>query len=480
MYFITAVFAWINLAFSQLTGRIYFPLKSYTTVFNKPEVQNLSMISDSIYNVSGFKAIINTSIPYKIIDDIYFIVLSVLLSILFIKGYKLSEKIDKLEIVKWSLIFSILMAISIPANSSDIYGYIARGAQQTIYQQNPYCHTVSEIKGFIKNPLFCNFMWPHQPTTYGPIFISFAKSILLLSDNNFLISFINFKILNLTIFVFVLFFLIKRLDSKNLYLIAWNPLILIHGIWNAHNDLITGTLILVGLYLIVKEERYFTGSFCLTAGIGIKYVPVFLIPYLIFRFVKDKKALINISMGVLCGIVLISIFSIEYISTYEKINPETSHRLLSNVDLVHKSLIAMIFTATKYFIRLMNFNVDILILLKILKYLFYGGFLFFYIFNFSKKRELIYDSTLILSIFFLFTIAKFHSWYLMNFLFLMPLLKEDSTLKKLLFIISVFHIFSITFIDQAKILNFICLTLIPIIVLLKKDSLNKFCNRSFF
>ena len=48
------------------------------------------------------------------------------------------------------------MALSIPGNSSDLYGYISRGAQQTLFHQNPYFETVNLIPDYNKNPLFIN------------------------------------------------------------------------------------------------------------------------------------------------------------------------------------------------------------------------------------------------------------------------------------------------------------------------------------
>lgn len=397
-------------------------------------------------------------------------------------GYKSleSKKIENLEIAKWSLVFSALMTLSIPAHSSDLYGYIARGAQQTIHHQNPYVHPVSDIKNYSQDPLFFNFMWPHQPTTYGPIFISFSKSLVFLSENNFLLSVLDFKILNLLIFSLLLAFLIDKAPKKDFYLIAFNPLIMIQGLWNCHNDLITGILIFIGLYSILnlkKKENVFWGAFALTAGVGVKYVPIFIIPFLIPHFKKKKDVLINIFIGIAAGIVLISIFSVDYMSGFGNINPENKDRLISNVDLVHKSLISTIFTSFKYLFKVFDLNIDFLSYLKALKLFFYSIFIGFYLYTaFINKSKLVYKIALVLFIFFTFTIAKFHSWYLLNIVFLTPLLKSDKEsklLKTLIVVISLMHIFSTTFIDQAKILNYIFMTILPIWYVLNKKELLK-------
>ena len=132
--------------------------------FDKSDLNNLPETITKIYNFLGFKVIINSSIPYKLIDDIFFTTISTILIILFFIGYKIvqSNKINQLEVIKWSIIFSILMAVAIPSHSSDLYGYIARGAQQSLYHQNPYLMPVSKIKEYNTNPLFINFFWPYQ------------------------------------------------------------------------------------------------------------------------------------------------------------------------------------------------------------------------------------------------------------------------------------------------------------------------------
>ena len=134
VYFITSFCGWFNFALAKIFDKLYFPLRSYLVIFDKNIVTNISENAKNIYNLTGYKAIINTSIPYKLIDDLFFIIISVLLATLFFIGYKIvqSNKINQQEIIKWSILFSILMAFSSPSHSSDIFGYIARGAQQTL------------------------------------------------------------------------------------------------------------------------------------------------------------------------------------------------------------------------------------------------------------------------------------------------------------------------------------------------------------
>lgn len=391
----------------------------------------------------------------------FFILLGTLLVILFYLGYKAvrSSEIEISKIVQWSVLFSFLMALSIPGNSSDLYGYISRGAQQTLFHQNPYCETVNLIPDYNKNPLFVNFMWPFMPTSYGPVFIYLTKLIVFLSNNNFLSSFINFKFLNLTLFLYLVLFLLKDNKPENVYLIAWNPFILIQGLWNCHNDLIAAGLILIGLSLFLKEN-YFWGIFCLTVAVGVKYLAILLIPVLFLYILRSKGKHIGLPLlGFLSGILLIAIFSADYLFSLKNISPQ----LIENISLSHKSFANCLFTLVKYFSFWQNLNLDLNLVNKIIRCFLYASFGLFYIYILTRKKsDLISDIALLIFIFLSFVTAKFHSWYLLNLIMLLPLLK-DGLLKNIFIVLSMSHTFAITFLDQAKILNFISMTLLPVL-----------------
>ena len=407
----------------------------------------------------------------------FFTIVSTLLVILFLYGYKRVKSgiISDLTIIKWSVAFSILMTLSIPGNSSDIYGYSARGGQQTLYKQNPYIQTVSEIKDHKSNPLFLNFDWKDQPTTYGPIFILTTKVILNLSNNNLFLSLLNFKLLNLTVFLFLILFVLKMNRLNDLYLLAWNPLILIQGLWNCHNDLISGLFIFLGIYLF-KKERYFWSIFALTMSGSIKYVSLIIIPLIVFYLIKNrvrKRIFLNCILGFCCGCLLIVIVSIDYLHFYNKVDSENLQKIISNIALVHKSLIATVFILSKYLVRWKGINCDLNFLLRIIKYCVYFIFAIIYLFiSVKKKSNLFYDLILVLFLFFSFTLAKFHSWYLLNVLLLIPFL-ESCILKQILLSLSMSHTYAITFLDQAKILNFTTMTLLPILYVLLRSSRKK-------
>ena len=70
-----------------------------------------------------------------------------------------------------SFVFAAIFLFMIPNDSSDIYGYLARGSQQIDYGLNPYHFTVSEIDQWLEQPLLANInhLWSYNPAPYGPV-----------------------------------------------------------------------------------------------------------------------------------------------------------------------------------------------------------------------------------------------------------------------------------------------------------------------
>ena len=485
VYFIFFSICWFNFIKAFVFNENYFPLRSYLVTFSNNEILNNSKILKGIYNLAGYKAQIVTDIPYKLIDDLYYFISVTALLVLFFAGYKAVKAFDikQNSIINWSLIFSFLMAFTIPNNSSDLYGYIARGAQQSIFNVNPYFHSVSEIDKYNLNPMFANFMWTNQPTSYGPLFIGLCRAITMLSNNDFFTSLVNFKLLNLTVvYLFLLFLQRSNFSKEAVYLISWNPLVMIHGLWNCHNDLISGILIFCGFYLLVKaindlqkiNIHFFIGSFCLMISIGIKYLALITLPIIFTSVIKEKtnfKSLLYLSAGVISGLLLIGVFLIPYFEINGFNNLE---KIITNINLMHKSLISTLYSFFNYLLGWLQISFDKQFLRECIKNVIYFGYLIFYLWIVCRKRnDLIFDSVLVIFVFLCFTISKFHSWYLLNLIFLIPILSERDSKSKmlgtLLMFLSLTHSYSITFIDQAKILNFIIMTLIPVIFVLIKS-----------
>ncbi len=397
-------------------------------------------------------------------------------------------EIDYSQITFLSLMLSFLAVFFFPGDSSDLFGYIARGAQQAIYDQNPFAELVSTIPNWQQDPFFANFLWSTNPSPYGPFFMLICKAIVNLSFGNFWLALGLFKLLNWFIFFLLVSLTYTILNDQNfskylfpsknhehigkmkkvIYsLIALNPFLIIESVWNAHNDIFMAFFILFALYMLFKKSFNFAiiGITCATL---IKYFSLVLVPIMLIYYVKfimDKVSKEGKSISVywenfpLWGILLSAGLSYYVFSFYDLTNMKLE-RISENMILSHKSLFDLFNSLYKYIA-----HQDLPL---IMKEVFLGGFLAYLIymvykyFKSDKELDLFEYSFWILFALIFIASPKFHSWYLCTILPLMAICKP-----RLALVLSCTHLLSLTLIDQANILNFALMTAVPVMLYLK-------------
>lgn len=402
------------------------------------------------------------------------------------------------EIFIFATAFSIIGVFNIPNDSSDIYGYIARGAQQVFYLDNPYQSLTANIHDWQNNIYLGNMLWEKNPAPYGPLFIFICKLIVSLSFNNFWLGFFLFKLLSSGCFLGTVFFINKIFTLENFHdspklfnrlepsliipFIALNPFLFYHCSWNGHNDIVMVFFFISSIYSLFKK-KFNLALVLMTASILIKYIALTLLPLILIYIWKEiyftNKALktpfcIKNSFKYLVpyGSLISLILSFLVFNYYDFFSANFS-AINTNITLSHKSL----FNSIETIYKLLTHNE----FPQLTKYLFLGTYALFamniYIKfwskNFSKdsensieyyderNRNLNYDflklGTLILAALILIASPKFHSWYLVIVLPLGFLVYPEMAV-----ILSISHLLSFTFIDQANILNYILMTVLPI------------------
>jgi len=137
----------------------------------------------------------------------------------------------------------------------------------TFYHQNPYLHRATDFA----NAHELRFMhWTHRTYPYGPTFLPLTLIPSALGFGKFSVSFLAFKIF------FAIFYLLgvralNKMNTQWAMFFATQPLVLIEGLMNNHNDLIAVSLGLIGIQLLWSKKEVFGRIFFLLSG-GIKYV----------------------------------------------------------------------------------------------------------------------------------------------------------------------------------------------------------------
>lgn len=202
----------------------------------------------------------------------------------------------------WEIIMcvSVLLVLSYPAFSYDMFNYIFTAKSVLLYHKNPYIVLPQQ---FASVDPWINFMrWIHLPSAYTPLWILFTFVPYLLGFGYLLLILWNIKILILlsylatAIFLYkILYILDKKRSVLGLAIFALNPLVLIEGLVNAHNDMLMMALAMISFYLFLQKKRWWSYAL-LSVSVAVKLMTIFLFPVFMFGW-NRRFALLAMSIG---------------------------------------------------------------------------------------------------------------------------------------------------------------------------------------
>jgi len=478
------IISWINFfKAANDPNLIYNSLKSYFLPLElkgplKEALASVSQVTVPDLNVPYFQVSfsqLKIKSFYKICEELsrWLIISVYALSFFLIFRLKSLLKLNRSQLFFYASLLFLVGALCLPNDSSDLYGYVARGAQQLYWAQNPFASVVSEIENWRQNIFLVNMQWENNPAPYGPLFMLLCKLLLSLSFGNFCFSLFLFKIVNICAF----FIMVKLLMSfitgeeaqKRLFLLlAFNPFFFMEVAWNGHNDVLMCLFICLSFYFMRRENAPWA-VLMLSLAILIKYLAIVLLPLLCIVLILklkslDRKASINLLLFSVLSLSLVAFFTFYY----DLLNIDYS-RFNKNLTLSHKSLFNTVSTLSE---SLMGYALP-----ATFKYIFIGAFIIFAFSIYWKffktaqnalkvtytedlKAKLLTDSLitysfLLMAVLVLLLSPKFHSWYLLSFL---PF--GFISFPAFSLVLSFTHLLSFTFIDQANILNFLVMTVL--------------------
>lgn len=226
-----------------------------------------------------------------------------LVSILFLfHGYFL-KNYKKLRLKTLISPLIVLGIVSYPFLSHDLFNYMFDAKIFTFYHQNPYIHKALD---FPQDPWLRFLQWTHRSYPYGPTFLIISIIPSFLSFGKFLLSFLLFKTTVVGFYLLGVYFLNKQ-NKQWAVIFATNPLIIIEGLVNSHNDMIAVGLAVVGIYYLFEKKDIVARVFLLFSG-GIKYLTL---PLVFLSQKKSKIVLISIAF------LLSLIFYISFTQTFQ-------------------------------------------------------------------------------------------------------------------------------------------------------------------
>jgi hypothetical protein len=194
-----------------------------------------------------------------------FLVFILLLS--FFNWYFLKKRTRPLKI---ALVTASLLLFSYPFLSHDFFNYLFDAKILTYYGKNPYLYRALD---FPEDPWLRFMHWTHRTYSYGPSFLLLSLIPSYLSFGKLILAFFGFKMLFAGFYLAAVWALNKFSHQAAMFL-ATNPLVIIEGLVNNHNDFLGLSLALLAFYFWFKKKKLFLSSLLAIFSIGIKYATV--------------------------------------------------------------------------------------------------------------------------------------------------------------------------------------------------------------
>ena len=224
------------------------------------------------------------------------------------------QPIQMRKVVLFSLLFAIILLLSPPFLSSDLYGYVFRAEIANVHDVNPYKVTPAELgySGIVT--------YAEGVTPYGPVYTVYSMLLQKISGSELAAKLTIFRLFNLILF-FACAWLLYRIAkiiipsyaNSSVTLFLWNPFILIELINNGHNDVLILLSILLSIFLLL-QNKYITAGAVLVLGFLVKFVTIFLIP-LSFLWILHSKQGVKKKAYLLVGLIfaIVAIIAVMYI-----------------------------------------------------------------------------------------------------------------------------------------------------------------------
>lgn len=230
-----------------------------------------------------------------------------------------------LKYLKYSLVITTLILIfSYPFLSYDIFNYMFDAKIILKYHANPYTHRPLD---FPQDDWLRFMRWVHRYSPYGPLWLGFSLIPTLIGFGKFITTLFSFKIFIAAfhlINALIIYKITEKLNSKlsifSTALYALNPLFIVEGIVNAHNDIIQATFLLLSIYFFISNKKILS-FLSVTVGFFIKYLTALLVPAIILKkylkdFNNEKFILIALATSTLFTITFSSIkISVPFVSS---------------------------------------------------------------------------------------------------------------------------------------------------------------------
>ena len=218
--------------------------------------------------------------------------------------------------VRWVVLFGVAFGVILiwlyPITATDLFQYVLRGRVRVVHGANPM---VVPADQFPFDPLlpFAG-EWAGIQSPYGPVWELLAEAVVWTGCRDALSGALAFKGVALVAYLVCVGLLAwgTRGDSQALLFFAWNPLVLLEGIGNGHNDMLMLVWVLTAILLWERGRRWGLAVAALCLAVLTKASAAPLAPLLMIAILREqsgwRQRLLTLlgAGGLAVGIVLLA------------------------------------------------------------------------------------------------------------------------------------------------------------------------------
>lgn len=209
-------------------------------------------------------------------------------------------------ILAFGLFFGVTLIWLYPVTATDLFQYVVRARVRVVYGENPMTVPPSH---FPDDPLL-PFVgeWADILSPYGPVWELLAEGVAWLGPRGAVSGALAYKGLALLFYLACMGLLAwgGRGKAHTLLFFAWNPLILMQGLGNGHNDLFMLFWVLLSLLLWERKRWWLLSVAALTLAVLTKLSAALLAPLLMIVIVRHQSGWRR-RVGVLAGAGMVAL-----------------------------------------------------------------------------------------------------------------------------------------------------------------------------
>ena len=215
-------------------------------------------------------------------------------------------------IVVFAVVFGVILIWLYPITATDLFQYVLRARLRVVHGANPMAVAADQ---FPADPLlpFAG-EWAGIQSPYGPVWELLAEVVVWAGCRDALSGALAFKVVALVAYMGCMGLLAwgTRGNSQALLFFAWNPLVLLEGVGNGHNDLLMLVGVLAAILLWERGRKWGLAVAALSLAVLTKASAAPLAPLLMIVILREqsgwRQRLITLigAGGLALGIVLLA------------------------------------------------------------------------------------------------------------------------------------------------------------------------------